>query len=346
MKELIKKFSDMHAISGYEYRINEEIKEMLKDICDDVTINNLGNVTAVKRCGKANAKKVMIEAHMDEIGLMVKNIDENGFIGVANVGGVDPRILPSAEVIVHGKRDLKGVIGAKPPHLTKDGEGDKSTKMKDMAVDTGLSADEVKSLVCVGDSITMSTSCACLLGDSITGKSLDDRASMAAVVTVLKNLEKVNLAVDVYAVFASKEEVGGYGALTAAYSINPDVAIAIDVCHGITPDNSKDAFEVGEGCVITIGPNIHPKISERLIKTAKEHNIKNQIEACGGNTGTDAWGIQVARTGTPTGLLSIPLKYMHTSVETISVADVKSVSDLLTVFLQNLDDKTEEWLCL
>lgn len=346
MKELIKTLSNMRGISGYEYRINENIKDMLSGFCDDAKIDNLGNVIAVKKCGKENAKKVLIEAHIDEIGLMVSDIDENGFISIVNVGGIDPRILPSAEVIIHGKRDIKGVIGAKPPHLLEDGEADKSSKMKDMAIDTGLSPDEVKSLVSIGDSITMAVSCTELMGDQLTGKSLDDRACAAAVITVLKNLQKINLSVDVYAVFAAKEEVGGFGAMTATYNINPDIAIAIDVCHGITPDNSKDAYEIGEGCVITIGPNIHPKISDRLINTAKEYNIRHQLEVEGGNTGTDAWVMQVVGEGIPTGLLSVPLKYMHTTVETISVSDAVSVSNLLTFFLQNLDGEMEEWLCL
>ena len=346
MKELIKKLSDMQGISGYENRINEKIKDMLLEVSDNVYIDTLGNVIAEKKCGKENAKKVLIEAHMDEIGLMVKDIEENGFLTVVNIGGVDQRILPSAEVIVHGKRDIKGVIGAKPPHLQADGEEEKSSKLKDMAVDTGLPAEEVKKLVSIGDSITMKANCTELLGDKMSGKSLDDRASIAAVITVLRNLKNENLDVDVYAVLAVKEEVGGFGAMTATYSINPDIAIAIDVCHGITPDNSKDAYEIGEGCVITVGPNIHPKISDRLIATAKEKDIKNQLEAEGGNTGTDAWVMQVIGEGIPTGLLSIPLRYMHTSVETISVADCKAVSDLLVEFIKGLDDRLEEWLCL
>lgn len=346
MKELIKTLSDMHGISGYEYRINEKIKDMMSAVSDNAYIDNMGNVIAVKRCGKKNAKKVLIEAHIDEIGLMAGSIDENGFISIVNIGGVDPRILPSAEVVVHGKRDIKGVIGAKPPHLLAGGEADKSSKIKDMAVDTGLSAGEVKEIVAIGDSITLATEACELLGDRITGKSLDDRACVAAIITVLKNLDKVKMPADVYAVCSVKEEVGGFGAQTAAYSIKPDIAIAVDVCHGITPDNSRDAFEVGSGVIIDVGPNIHPKISNRLISTAKEYNIEHEIEVEGGNTGTDAWVMQVVGEGIPTGLLSVPLKYMHTSVETIAVSDVKAVSDLLTFFLQNLGDETEEWLCL
>lgn len=346
MKELIKKLSDLRGISGFEYRLTDKIAEMFKPFCDEVKIDNLGSVTAVKRCGKKNAKKIMIEAHCDEIGLMVKNIDENGFISIVNVGGVDPRILPSCEVTVHGTRDLTGVIGAKPPHLQGRGERNKSVPISDMAVDTGLSAKTVREIVSVGDSITLPQSVGELSGDAFSGKSLDDRASVAAILTVMKNLQKIVIDTDVYAVLSVQEEVGGYGAMTACYDINPDVAVAIDVCHAVTPDNSYCAYESGCGTVITCGPNIHPKVYSRLKATAEKRGVKYEIDVDGGNTGTDAWVMQVVGKGVPTGLLSIPLKYMHTSVETLAISDVEATADLLTYFIQDFDTDTEAWLCL
>lgn len=345
MKRLIKKLSNMHAISGYEHCINEEIKKIMEPLCDEVYIDNTGSVIAVKRCGAQDAKKVMLEAHADEIGLMVKDIDERGFLTVVSVGGIDPRVLPCSEVIVHGKKDVPGVIGAKPPHLTDDGDK-KATKLVDMAVDTGFSASEVKKLISIGDSVTVDTACRELLQGQLSGKALDDRACLAALIGVLENLKDRKLNVDLYVVAATKEEVGGFGAMTAAYSIMPDIAIAVDVCHGITPDNSHEAYEVGSGAIVTCGPNIHPKVFERLMDTAKNYKIKTQIEATGGNTGTDAWVIQTAREGIPTGLLSVPLKYMHTSVETLKVTDVKAVCSLLTHFVEDLDSNPEDWLCL
>lgn len=344
MKELIAKLSSMRAISGFEYRINEDIKNLFEPYCDEVTINALGSVVAIKKSANKNALKIMIEAHIDEIGLMVKNIDEKGFITFANVGGVDPRILPASEVIVHGKRDIKGVIGAKPPHIMAAGEEKKCAKLSDMAVDTGLSYDEVASIVKVGDAITLAVCPSELLDGQMTGKSLDDRASVAILLDVMKRLKPMNLPIDVYAVASAQEEVGGFGAMTSAFGIYPDLAIAIDVCHGITPDNSYTAYEIGSGAVITCGPNIHPAIFERLTKTAKEKDIKFAIDVDGGNTGTDAWEMQVVREGIPTGLLSIPLKYMHTSVETIAVSDAEAVANLLYNFILGLDDG-EEWLC-
>lgn len=343
MDKLIKKLSDMRAVSGFEYRIANNIAELFRPYADEVTVDALGNVTAVKRCGKSNAQCVMIEAHTDEIGLMVKDIDERGFLTFVNVGGVDPRILPSSEVTVHGKRDVCGIIGAKPPHLQSAGESAKSAKITDMAIDVGMDYDEVAKIISVGDSITLPQSWGMLGGGQFSGKSLDDRASVAVLIDVMRRISRIKLDVDVYAVAAVQEEVGCRGAQTAAYSIDPTVAIAIDVCHAVTPDNSYNAFDAGSGVVISIGPNIHPSVQKRLSDMAERYNIKTSLDVDGGETGTDAWTIQVARCGIPTGLLSIPLKYMHTSVETLDIKDVEGASSLLTFFIQ--DFCGEDWLC-
>lgn len=346
MKELIKELSALRGISGYEQNIHEKIKEKFLPVADEVYSDVSGNVIAVKKCGKPDADRIVIEAHIDEIGLMVNEIDDNGFLGVVNVGGVDPRILPGAEVLVHGVRDIAGIVGAKPPHLLTKNEDSKAYEMTDLAVDTGLSADEVKKLIRIGDAITMTSPCIELLGDKIAGKSLDDRASVAILIDVFEKLSGCELNADVYAIASAKEEVGGFGAMTATYEINPTLAIAIDVCHGITPDNSYTAYELGKGAVVTTGPNIHPAIFARLKETAEEKDIKIQIDVEGGNTGTDAWVMQIVRDGIPTGLLSLPLKYMHTSREVISVSDAEAVFDLLSEFIKGLSTNAEEWLCL
>lgn len=342
MKEIIKKLSDMRGISGFEYRINEKIKEMFLPYCDEVKIDNLGSVIAYKK-GKTSNIKIMLEAHCDEIGLMVSGIDDNGFISFVNIGGVDARILPSSEVIIHAKKDLKGVIGAKPPHIQESGEQDKSIKIKDMTIDTGLDSSEVKELVSVGDSITLCQSVGELLGKNYSLKTLDDRAGVAAILEVFKRCHNINA--DLYASISVQEEVGLRGAKVSAFNVFPDLAIAIDVCHAITPDNSKNAFEQGTGCVITIGPNIHPKISDKLFEVAKKYDIKTNTDVDSGDTGTDAWAIQVSRCGIPTGLLSIPLKYMHTSVETMNMDDFEACVSLIGHFLKETDNLKEDWLC-
>lgn len=342
MKKLIEKLSNMRGISGSEYLITDAISEMFAPYCDRVYTDALGSVIAEKKCGKKNAPKLMIEAHCDEIGLMVTSITEDGFLTFANIGGVDQRILPALEVVVHGEEDVPGVIGIQQPWLRKPRA---TVAIKDMAIDLGLPSDKVRELISVGDSVTIAQSVGKLGKKQWSGKSLDDRASVAALLTVMKNIADVPLQADVYAVCAVQEEVGERGAKTAAYAIHPDMAVAVDVTHGITPDNSENAFAIGCGAVIGVGPNLHPKLTERLQETAKKHGIKTEIEVEGGDTGTDAWAIQIAKSGIPTALLSIPLKYMHTSVETLAISDAKAVAKLLTAWILEIEEDTK-WLLL
>jgi len=333
MENLIKELSDLRGISGFEYLITDKIKAKFEPYADEVYIDNLGSVVAHKKSSESGSTKIMIEAHCDEIGLMVKSITDEGFITFTNVGGIDNRILPSLEVVVHGKEDVSGVVGIKPDFLQEE---DKTVKMKDMAIDTGLALERVKELISVGDSITIAQSVGKLGERQWSGKSLDDRASVAALVAVMKELSKNELLADVFAVATVQEEVGCRGAKTSAFSINPDIAIAVDVTHAVTPDNSEDAFKTGSGAIISVGPNLHPKLTQKLISVCKKNDIPYDIEVSGGDTGTDAWEIQVAREGIPTALLSIPLKYMHTSVETLEVSDVNAVAKLMYEFISEV----------
>ena len=342
MRKLLKKLSDLRGISGCEYRINDEIAKLFEPYCDSVYKDALGSVIACKKCGRKNAPKVMIEAHMDEIGLIVTSITDEGFITFTNVGGVDARILPSLEVTVHGKKDVKGIIGMPP---ISDTDPEKSFKTDQLAIDTALSADTVKSLISIGDSITLPQSVGKLGKHQFSAKTMDDRASVAAIITVMKNLRSTDLNCDLYAVAAVQEEVGCRGGKTTSFGIMPDMAIAIDVTHGITPDNSDNAVELGKGTAMSKGPNIHPKLVERLEKTAKDNGIGYAVEIDGGATGTDAWEIQVSGGGIPVALMSIPLKYMHTSVETLDIRDLEATSRLITEFIKGLEGDIS-WLSL
>jgi len=345
LKELIKKLSDMRGVSGFEYSFSAEVEKMMKPYADECFTDALGNVIAVKKCGRENAARVMIEGHIDEIGLMVSDIDEKGFVSFVSVGGIDSRILLSSEVILHGKKDIKGVIGAKPPHLQSASESKKPAKQKDMFIDTGYSRDELVEIISIGTPITFEQSVGEMKGGSISYKALDDRAGVAIVIDVLRRVSKLNLDVDFYAVATVQEEVGLRGAKTAAQLLNPDICISIDVCHGETPDNSADAFPCGCGAVITTGGNICPPLRKRLIDTAKRHRIPFELEAEAGNTGTNAWIVQTAAYGIATALISVPLKYMHNPVETMKLSDGEAVSDILVRFLEETGADVEEWLC-
>lgn len=336
LRELIQRLSDMRGISGFEYRLNKETAALFEPLCDEVRLDALGSVIAVKRCGKENAPKIMIEAHCDEIGLIVTSITDEGYLTAAMVGGIDQAILPGMEVTVHARgRDLCAVIGIMPAEYIEDG---KTVRLRDLAIDTGLDADEVKRLVSVGDSVTLAQGPGALGNEQWSGKTLDDRASVAALIKALEYLDGKELNADVYAVAAVQEEVGCRGGRTTAAGIRPDAAIAVDVTHGITPDNSDYAFEVGSGAAVSSGPNVHPLLEREIIKAAKKRGIKYTIEVSGGDTGTDAWEAQISSGGgVPTMLLSIPLKYMHTSVETLAVSDVDAVARLLAAYIEDFE---------
>ncbi len=342
---LIKTFSEMRAVSGHEERISGDIADIFQKFCDDVRTDNLGNVIALKKGKDTHGQKIMIEAHMDEIGLMVTDIDDKGFLYFAPVGGIDARILPANEVVVHGRKDIFGVIGAKPPHVLTSDEMNETIPMDKLYIDTGYNAESVRKLVSVGDTATFGNKFLELKNGVISTKSQDDRSSVAVLVMLMKRLAKTELPFDIYYVAAVQEEVGLRGARTAAYAIEPDFAVVIDVCHASTPDSNKDAYDFGSGAIISKGPNIHPMLVSKLTECLDSEGIEYTIDVDGGDTGTDAWAVQVTRCGIPTVLFSIPLRYMHTPVETVSSGDIDVTVRAIAAFLNFIDD-TEDCICL
>lgn len=343
-REFLKKLSEYHGVSGYERSIAPLVIQEFQASADEVRTDRFGNIYAHKK-GKKGRYKIMLAAHMDEIGLMVKKIDPRGFLRFSAVGGVDQRTLLSQEVTIHGRQSIPGVIGSMPPHLVRE-EGSKAVKIEDMGIDVGLPYEEIQKLIQVGDVITLKRSPIELLGGLIAGKSLDDRAGVVVMQICLQELHKLHHDHDVIAVTTTQEEVGLRGALTSAYTINPDLAIAIDVTHAATPDTKDQvSVELGKGPAIAIGPNIHPQIFDRLTEAAQNARIPIQIEPIAGMSGTDAWAIQVSQAGVPTGLLSIPLRYMHTSVETLDMQDVVNSGILLAHFIASLPEDLEGYIC-
>ena len=338
IKDTIKKLSQLHGVSGYEYRFSGEIEKMFSEYCNEVTVDNLGNVTGIIRCGKADAKAVMIEAHIDEIGMMITEIDDRGFLRFTNVGGIDARILPGKEVLVHGREDLIGVVGAKPPHITTAEMRSKALPMEDLYIDIGYNKEQADELVCVGDTVTFTDGFRELGSKYISTKSQDDRTSVAVMLWVMEKLKNYSLPFDVYFCACVQEEVGRRGAEAAANAADPVFAVAIDVCHATTPDASSGTVKAGSGAVISRGPNIHPVLFDHATKLMNENNVSYTVEIEPRDTGTDAWVIQVAREGIPTLLFSLPLKYMHTMVETINTEDVKQTANAIFVLLTNTED--------
>jgi endoglucanase len=339
-KEFLKKASMAHGVSGYEFMNAASVaEEALAGLVDEIRRDTFGNVIGLKKGeGREPRPKIMLAGHMDEIGLMVTKIEERGFLRFTQIGGVDPRILPGHEVIVYGKKPLTGLIGVKPPHLTTPEEANKARKMEDLAIDLGFPEDEVKALVKVGDVVTFKRQVTELMGDVLSGKSMDDRAGVAAILVAMDELRKYKVQADVLAIATTQEEVGLRGATVSAYGITPDIGIAIDVCHAETPGVQEwRTASLGKGPAIAVGANIHPKVYAALDQAAKDLSIAVQLEPAPAVTGTDAWAIQMSKEGVATGLISIPLRYMHTSVETLSVGDVEKAGRMLARFIADVD---------
>jgi len=333
LRETIKMLSNMHGMSGFEYRIAPRIEEMFKNIGCDTHIDKMGNVIAVLKCGEPGAKRIMLDAHIDEIGLMVSDIDRRGFLKFINIGGVDERILPGCEVAVHGENgDIYGIIGIKPPHIQSQDESKKVVPIDELVIDIGMDADTARAAVNIGDAVTFAQSAIALQSGQLCGKSMDDRAGIAALLYAAEILAKRGLEADIYFVCSVQEETHMTGAKTAAYAIDPHAALVIDVTHGITADNADRAFAAGGGAVMSVGPNVHPELSRLISDIAEKLETTIDIEVDGGSTGTNAWAVQVSQIGVPTAVLSIPLKYMHSPTEVLDVADVAAVGDIAVEF--------------
>jgi len=332
--ELLKKLSDIRAVAGRENMAAELIAGLFRQYCDDVSIDSFYNVIGLKKGQAENPQNVLVTAHYDEIGLIVTGIEDSGFLRFATVGGVDAKAIGAMEVTVHGKKDLFGVIGVKAPHLIPPEDKDKGIKMEDMRIDIGYDGKMARELVSIGDVVTFNSPAQELMNNRIAGKSMDNRSGVAALVEILKELQKIKHDDNVYVVATVQEELGLIGAICATYNIKADLGIVIDVCHGDMPDAPSDeAFPLDKGVAVAIGPIISRKHTKECIKIAREENIPYQIDPEAGDTGTEAAVHAVAREGIPVILLSIPCKYMHTPVEMVSVNDIVSTGRLAARYI-------------
>ena len=346
----LQELSESGGVSGREESASQVIQDFFttgagKGWVTDLRRDRLGNLILYKKGeGGESSPRVMFAAHQDEIGLIVTALHE-GFLRFSTVGGIDQRVLPGQEVIIHGKEKILGIIGAASPHLQNPGEREKSVKIEDLLIDTGLSQKRAGEVIAIGDFISIDRKFVSLKNSVYSGKALDDRAGVAILVEIARRLQNLRHQADVYLVATVQEEVGLRGAFTSAYGLTPDLGIAIDVTHGKMPGLSdEEAFELGNGPVIVLGPQVHPKVFARLKETAEANGVKYQIEPSTRPGGTDAFALQIAEAGVATGLLSIPLRYMHTSVETVDERDIRESGRLLAKFTAALDEGFMEGL--
>lgn len=335
---LLAEICETAGAPGYEQRVREVVLRNLKGIADKTELDNIGNVYAIRK-GKDSSKRVMIAAHMDEIGFIVKHIDENGFLRFHTLGGFDPKTLTAQRVIVHGKKDLTGVMGSKPIHIMTPEEKNKHVQIQDFFIDLGLPAREVNKYVSVGDPITRDRKLI-EMGQCVNCKSIDNRVSVYILIETLKLLK--NCPYDVYGVFSVQEEVGIRGANVAAHNINPDFGFGLDTTIAYDLPDSKPEEQVtklGGGVAIKI-MDASTICDYRMIRYQKEmadkFKIKWQPEVLPMG-GTDTAAIQrTGKTGAIAGAVSIPTRHLHQVIEMAHKADIEAAVLLLKHCIENL----------
>ncbi len=317
---------------GYGGDISDVITDILEAENIPSVVEKDGSVVVHMRGSGKGA--ILLACHIDEIGYMVSRVDEKGRIFLSEIGGADVRILPGQEVVVVGKRKLSGYIAAKPPHLLPKEDREKAPRLEDIFVDVGMAPSVVKRTIHIGDYVSFAGRYGKLSADMRTVKALDNRASVACGIMVLRELAKRKHNRDVYFIATNHEEYTGLGAKIHAYRLPIDYAIVVDVSHAEHPDlKEHEYFPLNSGPTIVRGATVPANLSERLIKTAKRLKIPYQVEAVPSVTGTDADDIAFNRDGIPTCILNIPLRYMHTPVEIISLKDLEQTVNLVTNFI-------------
>lgn len=331
--ELLKKLTSCVAVSGAEENITNLLKEMLEHY-GEVSVDSMNNVF----CTFGEGYHFLLDAHLDEIGLIVTDITDDGFIKVGKCGGIDLRMLPAAEVSVWGKEEVKGIISTKPPHLQTADEEKNVPKISEIAIDTGYTKKELQKLVSLGDRITFKRNFTPLLGSFISASCLDDRSGVAAILMAVETLK--NLPCKITIMFSSQEEVGTRGAKSGTYLKKVDEAISVDVSFAYTPGCDKaECGEISKGAMIGFSPILDKNISRKLVEVAEKNNISYQCEVMSGRTGTNADVISICENGIKTGLISIPEKYMHQRVEVVDINDIKSVTDLICAYIAERVDE-------
>lgn len=334
--ETLTQLCTLPGVTGFEQQAAAAVAELLRPLVNKVDIDPFGTVTGILVSPQPGAKTVLLDAHLDQIGFVITEVLDGGFLRFAPVGGVDPRMLLGCEVTILAAEPLFGVISCTPPHLMQAGEQDKAVPIHEMLIDTGF--EDARLRIPVGTPVVFRQQPVQLSKGVFMSKCLDDRAGILAILQALCQLDRKQLAVNVAVLFSCQEEVTSLGALTGAFRIRPDYAIAVDVSHAKTPDApAGETFEFGGGVMIGMGPNMNTSLTRALLRLARAEEIDHQIEVMEGNTGTNAWEMQIAACGTAQAILSIPLRYMHTPIEAVKLSDIDATADLIAAFLKNSD---------
>lgn len=333
MTDLLITLCTAKGVSGDEFSVSQIIKDEMLKYADTVVIDKNNNVLAA--IGDTTEHNIMVDAHLDEIGFVVTYIDDDGFIKVSSSGGMDYRVVQDTRFkILTEKKEISAVVCCMPPHLSDGGE-DKAPCADSIYLDTGLTASEVKSMVSPGDFVAYDVTPIKLLNNRFSCCSTDNRAGCAVLLRTAQMLKENPVNTGVTFAFTSQEETYGKGAMTSAYSVNPDEAISIDVSFAMQKGVSEtESGKLGEGAMICISPVLSKKMYNRLIAVSKKYEIPYQLEVTGGLTGTNGDKISVTRSGIPTAVVSVPQRNMHTPAEIISLDDIENTAKLLYEYIR------------
>ncbi len=328
--DLLKELTSCVAVSGAENHITEFLRNKLSAF-GDVSVDGMNNVI----CTFGEGYHFLLDAHLDEIGMIVKEITDDGFIKVDKCGGIDCRMLLASEVSIWGKHEVKGIISNLPPHLQKSGDDKNVPKLEDISIDVGLTKAQAEEVISLGDRVTFKRNFEKLLGNQVCSGVLDNRSGVCAILLALEQLKHVDAKITV--LFSSQEEVGTRGARAGSFGKDADEAIVVDVSFGYTPLCKKsDCGDIGKGAMIGVSPILDTEMSKALKSVAEKNNISYQLEIMGGgHTGTNADVISINESGIRTALISIPEKYMHSPVEIIDTTDVESAANLISKYIRS-----------
>lgn len=330
IREVCKQLTAAPGVSGAESEAAKVAAAYLEKYAA-VRTDALGSVIGEI---EGDGAHLLLVAHLDQIGFVVTDITDDGFLRVDKAGGADLRVIRGQSVTVHGREAVKGVVCSTPPHLQGAGRERDAAEIGEVLIDTGLT-ENAKDKIRLGDRVTVDGEFLNLLGTRVSAPALDDRAGVAVLLRALEILEEKGVSRRMTVVFSSREEVNGAGATAAGFTARADEAIAVDVSFAKTPDARPEACGVmGKGAMIAYAGSVSREMSERLTEIAREENIPYQIEAMGGRTGTDLDGLTPVAGGMRSGLISIPLKYMHTPIEVVDTADIESCARLIAAYAE------------
>ena len=337
----LKSLLSVSGLSGFEGPVAHLIEEKWRPLVDETSTSRVGSLHGLKRgSGKEPRPSIMIATHMDAIGMQVSRI-RDGFLHITNLGGIDIRVLPGLEVLVHASgsgEELPAVIAMPSARLLPEGDADEAVAMKHLLVDTGLTPREVEKKVRIGDLVSFANEPLELAGDLVSGHSVDNRAAVAALTVCLEELQNKAHIWDVWAVATVQEETSYLGAYTSAFQIRPQIAIAVDGTFGKAPGASGwQTFPMGKGVGLCMGPNMHPFLHTKLKEVAERTEIPWFLDVAPTASGTDAYPMQTIAEGIPTALVEFPIRYMHMPVESVSVKDIQRAGRLLAEFIASLD---------